>query len=54
MVSSAFLKGARDYSAEIKQPEVYEKKGYHPRTYRIMYKEKEGEYWIVLEGLTLY
>lgn len=52
MMSSAFLEGTRDYSAEIKQPASYARKGYHPVTYRVVYKEQEGEYWILLDGLT--
>jgi hypothetical protein len=54
MISSVFLKGVRDYSAEIKQPKAYAKKGYHPSAYRIMYKENEGEYWILLDGLVVH
>ncbi|HPI94569.1 MAG TPA: DUF5602 domain-containing protein [Deltaproteobacteria bacterium] len=52
MMSSAFLGGTRDYSAEIKQPAAYARKGYHPVTYRVVYKEQEGEYLILLDGLT--
>jgi len=52
MLSLAFLEGVKDFSSEIKQPAAFAQKGYHPVTYRVMYRETEGEYWILLDGLT--
>jgi len=53
MMSSAFLEGVKEFSSEIKQPARFAREGYHPVTYRVMYREKEGEYWILLDGMTL-
>jgi len=53
MMSSAFLEGVKEFSSEIKQPARFAREGYHPVTYRVMHREKEGEYWILLDGLTL-
>jgi len=53
MASMAFLKTMPNFSAPIKQPPAFEKSGFYPSSYRIIYDKKQGEYRVSLDGLTL-
>lgn len=52
MVAQAFLEATQDFTAEIKQPSVFQKKGYYPQKYRIAYHEETEEYTIIIDELT--
>jgi hypothetical protein len=52
MVSKAFLESAKEFSADIRQPSAFAKKGYYPTKYRITFDERKKEYRILLDGLT--
>lgn len=51
MVTTDFLSSTSDMTAEVPQPETYQKAGMYPLQYRIVHKEEASEYRILLTNL---
>jgi hypothetical protein len=53
MVATSFLNRKENFTAAVKQPAAYPKRGYFPTRYSVTYDPQRQEYSIALEGLTL-
>jgi len=53
MVATSFLEKKENFSAEVKQPAAYPRRGYYPTRYSVTYDAQRAEYSIALEGLVL-
>ena len=53
MIATAFLKTKTNFSAPVKQPAAYPRRGYYPTRYSVTYDAKRQEYSVALEGLVL-
>ena len=53
MISTAFLKTKTNFTAPVKQPAAYPRRGYYPTRYSVTYDPKREEYSVALEGLVL-
>lgn len=53
MVAISFLHKKENFSAPVKQPAAYPKRGYFPTRYSVTYNAQRAEYSIALEGLVL-
>lgn len=54
MITREFLATQPSICASIKQPQAWEKAGYHPSKYCVRYWPNSGEYTVSLEGLVHY
>jgi hypothetical protein len=52
MLAKAFLENTKTFTADIKQPTVFQKQGYYPTSYSVTYDEDTETYFVALEGLT--
>lgn len=52
MVTNAFLRTKPDFKQDLKMPAAYQREGYYPSSYRVVYNASRKEYSISLEGLT--
>ncbi|MCW4354387.1 DUF5602 domain-containing protein [Hoyosella sp. YIM 151337] len=53
MVTREFLLSKESYEAEIKQPEAYQRTGYYPTTFSVIFDEATGEHVIMLGGMEM-
>jgi hypothetical protein len=54
MITKDYLETKPDFTAEVKQPERFAKRGYYPTRYSIKYNAERKEYTVSLEGLVLH
>lgn len=52
MFAKSFLENTQTFTADIKQPTVFQKKGYYPTAYSVTYDRDTETYFIALDGLT--